>query len=564
MKNLTVYISLLTLLIANTSASSAVPASNPSTAEDSLVIWCSPDLYDLVVMLEEEYTGIYPEVKASVVNVPVDLINSKLSTNESIGFLSKEYLPDINNNSEWKMSIGREVFVLVVNHENPFLEKINTRGISLEKLIAAFNGEANPAWGTLLGNEKEIQPVNSYWLNDGSTRSYLKGLFGTNQFGASGHETSDADELINKIHDDKYAIGFCRLAYILDNDNQTIDERIKLVPVDVNGNNTIDYFEDIYGSYNDFARGVWIGKYPRELCGNIYTISGIQPSNSGQLAFMEWVLTDGQQYLYPNGYSELLSSEKIQKIQSLNAKDVPLVKVHKAPMRAVTILLFLTIIVVAGIIGIIIIQLFARRKPDLATEPGNDFSEFNEDSVSAPGGLFFDKTHTWAFMEEDGSVRIGIDDFLQHIASPVTKIRMKTTGEKIKKGKVFASLIQNGKQLDIYSPVSGIIKEYNERLINNSSLINTSPFSDGWVCKVEPDNWIMEIRSFLMSEKYRGWIRKEFIRLKDFLSSTLKPDLLGTSQVIMQDGGELRDNLLECLGPEDWEKFQTGFIDVSK
>ncbi len=52
--------------------------------------------------------------------------------------------------------------------------------------------------------------------------------------------------------------------------------------------------------------------------------------------------------------------------------------------------------------------------------------------------------------------------------------------------------------------------------------------------------------------------------LKDILPSTAKPDMLEYSQVLMQDGGELRDNLLECLGPKDWEEFQTGFIDVSR
>ena len=57
---------------------------------------------------------------------------------------------------------------------------------------------------------------------------------------------------------------------------------------------------------------------------------------------------------------------------------------------------------------------------------------------------------------------------------------------------------------------------------------------------------------------------KEFTRLKDFLISTMKPDMLDASQIILPDGGELRDNLLESLGPEEWEEFQTGYIDTSR
>ena len=54
-------------------------------------------------------------------------------------------------------------------------------------------------------------------------------------------------------------------------------------------------------------------------------------------------------------------------------------------------------------------------------------------------------------------VRIGIDDFIQHITGPLTKVKMKNPGEKVKKGEPILSIIQNGKLLNINSPVSGTI-----------------------------------------------------------------------------------------------------------
>ncbi|MDP2336690.1 MAG: hypothetical protein Q8N05_09605 [Bacteroidota bacterium] len=74
---------------------------------------------------------------------------------------------------------------------------------------------------------------------------------------------------------------------------------------------------------------------------------------------------------------------------------------------------------------------------------------FDEDSVIIPKGLYFDKTHTWAFMKKDGYVKIGIDDFLQHITGTITRIEMKTAGEKIKKGDRLLTIIRKGKQLNI-------------------------------------------------------------------------------------------------------------------
>ena len=126
------------------------------------------------------------------------------------------------------------------------------------------------------------------------------------------------------------------------------------------------------------------------------------------------------------------------------------------------------------------------------------------------------------------------------------------------------SIIQEGKQLDLYSPVSGTVISHNDRLENDCSVLNSFPYSDGWVYIVKPDNWLQDIRTFFMEEKYRGWLKNEFPRLKKFLTSIQQPDGLDSLQLIMQDGGELRDNLLELLGPEEWEEFQAGFIDASQ
>ena len=46
-----------------------------------------------------------------------------------------------------------------------------------------------------------------------------------------------------------------------------------LLPIDRNGNGLIDYNEKIYDDINDFSRGVWIGKYPKSLFSNIYSVA---------------------------------------------------------------------------------------------------------------------------------------------------------------------------------------------------------------------------------------------------------------------------------------------------
>jgi glycine cleavage system H lipoate-binding protein len=189
---------------------------------------------------------------------------------------------------------------------------------------------------------------------------------------------------------------------------------------------------------------------------------------------------------------------------------------------------------------------------------------FDENTVKAPGGLYYDMTHTWAFMEKNGTVKIGIDDFLQHITGPLTGIKMKNIGETIKKGDNILSIIQNGKQINIYAPISGKIIEQNVALNSSPSIINSSPYSDGWVYLLKPSKWMRETQFLILKDKYTEWLKSEFSRLKDFLAVFVKPKELGHAQNVYQDGGELKYGILADLGPEIWEDFQRNFIDTTK
>jgi glycine cleavage system H lipoate-binding protein len=176
--------------------------------------------------------------------------------------------------------------------------------------------------------------------------------------------------------------------------------------------------------------------------------------------------------------------------------------------------------------------------------------------------MLFGRSHTWAFMEKDGAVRLGIDDFLQHVTGTITRVRTKSPGEKVQKGDRILSLVQKGKQLDIQSPLSGTITSVNEKLTVNTSVINSSPYNDGWVYTIEPDNWVQESRLMSMAGKYIDRIRQEFTQIKDFLASLPGVGSERYASIVLQDGGELKDGLLEEFGPETWEEFQVKFIDT--
>jgi len=204
-----------------------------------------------------------------------------------------------------------------------------------------------------------------------------------------------------------------------------------------------------------------------------------------------------------------------------------------------------------------------RKEAAIKTAASNALPLFDESLLVVPGGLYFDKSHTWAHMEPNGKVKIGINDFLQHVTGSITRVIMKKSGEEIKKGELLFKLIQKGKQLNIYAPLSGVIKAQNVELVKNTSLLNSSPYGDGWIYLIEPENWINETKLMMMAEKAIEWMKNEFVRLKDFFAKTIQTRSSEFAFATLQDGGQLQDRILENMGPEIWEDFQTNFIDAN-
>jgi glycine cleavage system H lipoate-binding protein len=326
----------------------------------------------------------------------------------------------------------------------------------------------------------------------------------------------------------------------------------------------MDNFENIYRNMDEFTHGVWIGKYPATLCNEIFAVSKSKPVNKSELAFLSFVLSEGQGALSSNGFCELASSEKQSNIAGLFATgttDFNAGNTTTAPKSWPVVLVLLAI----GGLFVAIFFYSKRRAGNITTEKEIQVAPFLiENAMDVPKGLYFDKTHTWAFMEQDGNVRIGIDDFLQHITGKLTKIRMKEAGEKVRKGEAIMTIIREGKQLNIYAPISGTILAQNDSLMTDSAIVNSSPFFKGWVYQIEPKNWLREVQFMFMGEKYTDWLRDEFVRLKDFIAASVRTDEMVYAHVILQDGGELTDNVLADMGPEVWEDFQINFIDTSR
>jgi len=189
---------------------------------------------------------------------------------------------------------------------------------------------------------------------------------------------------------------------------------------------------------------------------------------------------------------------------------------------------------------------------------------FSLAKVRLPRGVFFDKTHTWAYLKTAGQVQVGIDDFLAALTGPVSIQLHKYSGGEIQRGDHLATLKGDGKSLKIYSPVSGTLTSINKKALHKFSKRTHKDFTENWLFDMAPKRWDAEKAMLILGEKAQEWIQQEKVRLRDVLAFAERKYDLSVQPILLQEGGEIEDKVLESLAPEIWEEFQSEFIDAAK
>jgi glycine cleavage system H protein len=183
-------------------------------------------------------------------------------------------------------------------------------------------------------------------------------------------------------------------------------------------------------------------------------------------------------------------------------------------------------------------------------------------SLNIPQGLFFSKNHTWVHLLRSGAAKVGLDDLLLRITGEVRVIRHAAPGSRIKKGELLAIIDHHGRKLSIFSPISGEVIAANDQIENEAVLINEDPFRHGWIYEIRPENWKFETKSYYLGGEATSWMAQEVTRFKDFIMTSMGKNSLQASGIIMQDGGELRENTLSDLPEQQWNDFQKEFLNT--
>lgn len=122
-------------------------------------------------------------------------------------------------------------------------------------------------------------------------------------------------------------------------------------------------------------------------------------------------------------------------------------------------------------------------------------------------GLKYTKKHEWVRQEGNTAV-IGLCDYAQDKLGEIVFVELPDVGSEVEAGKS-AAVIESVKAVaDLYSPLSGTVTEINEELLDQPELINSDPYGEAWVFKMEISNE-SEMANLMDKAEYETFIVEE-------------------------------------------------------
>ncbi len=119
--------------------------------------------------------------------------------------------------------------------------------------------------------------------------------------------------------------------------------------------------------------------------------------------------------------------------------------------------------------------------------------------------LVYTKTHEWVKFEDETTALVGLTDYAQQTLGELVFVNLPEEGDGTTAGEVFADVESVKAVSDVYCPVTGIVSEVNEELLDAPEKINEAPYG-AWFAKISD---ITEKEEFLSPEEYVEFVKKE-------------------------------------------------------
>ena len=113
--------------------------------------------------------------------------------------------------------------------------------------------------------------------------------------------------------------------------------------------------------------------------------------------------------------------------------------------------------------------------------------------------------HEWVKPLSDGLALVGITNYAQEQLGDIVYLYLPKEGTQLTQQKKLGEIESVKSVADVFSPISGIVKEVNKRVEGSPELMNQDPYGEGWLLKVSLSN-PKELDALMSAEQYEGYV----------------------------------------------------------
>jgi glycine cleavage system H protein len=122
-----------------------------------------------------------------------------------------------------------------------------------------------------------------------------------------------------------------------------------------------------------------------------------------------------------------------------------------------------------------------------------------------PEGFLYTKEHEWAKVVGP-SVLVGVTDYAAKTLNDVVYVTFPKTNSKVRQFKSMGTVESIKAVSELYSPLSGTVTKLNRELESHPELVNKSPYSEGWLLEITPDDLAAETKNLLDAKGYASHV----------------------------------------------------------
>jgi glycine cleavage system H lipoate-binding protein len=164
-----------------------------------------------------------------------------------------------------------------------------------------------------------------------------------------------------------------------------------------------------------------------------------------------------------------------------------------------------------------------------------------------PQGYYLHRGHAWVKIEDDQSVRVGMDDFASRLLGPFDGVETPLMGGKVAQDGAHIILKRGAQEAKMLCPVSGVVTEINTRVREEGDLVGEDPYAAGWFMRIYAPELRRDLRTLLMGQENRDHLKHEVDRVYRFIEREAGP--------LAVDGGQLAQNLAKGVPQVPWTRW---------